>query len=98
MSSVVAAILMEPMPDELVSFKTDLILGKRKKSQQAISEEYGGVAKLQCSFLRETDEYSGLCEQERYRNGASMCGLPKSSASCHAPISRGAEDCLWLTV
>ena len=27
-----------------------------------------------------------------------MCGLPKSSASCHAPISRGAEDCLWLTV
>ena len=30
------------------------------------------VPKLKCSFLRETDEYSRLCEQERYRNGASM--------------------------
>ena len=26
----------------------------------------GGVPKLQCSFLQETDKYSGLCEQEHY--------------------------------
>ena len=43
-----------------------------------------GIPKLQCSFLQETDQYSGLCDQERYRDGASMRGLPKDSTSCHA--------------
>ena len=37
----------------------------------------GGIPKLQCSFLQETDKYSGLCEQERYRDGAPMRWLPK---------------------
>ena len=54
----------------------------------------GRVPKLQCSFLRETDEYSGLCEQERYRDGAPMRGLPKGFASCHALILRGSEEFL----
>ena len=44
----------------------------------------GGIPKLQCSFLQETDQYSGLCDQERYRDGASMRELPKDSTSCHA--------------
>ena len=34
--------------------------------------EFGGIPKLQCSFLQETDEFSGLCKQERYRDGESM--------------------------
>ena len=78
---------MESMSQKWVPFKIDLILGKRKKSQGARLGEYRGVSKLQCSFLRETDQYSGLCEQERYRDGASIRGLPKSSVSCHALIS-----------
>ena len=55
----------------------------------------GGVPKLQCFFLRETNEYSGLCKQERYRDGAPMRGLLKDSASCHALILRGAEESLY---
>ena len=55
----------------------------------------GGVPKLQCSFLQETDKYSGLCEQERYRDGAPMRWLPKGSASCHALILRDAEESLY---
>ena len=54
-----------------------------------------GAPKLQCFFLRETDKYSGLCEQERYRDGALMRGLTKSSASCHALILRGAEESFY---
>ena len=54
----------------------------------------GDVPKLQCFFLRETDEYSGLCEQERYRDGAPMRGLPKGSASCQALILGGVEESL----
>ena len=50
------------------------------------------VPKLKCSFLRETDEYSRMCEQERYRDRASMRGLPKGSASYYSLISRGAEE------
>ena len=45
--------------------------------------------------MLETDEYSGLChlcEQERYRDQASMRGLLKGSDSCHALILRGAEE------
>ena len=41
----------------------------------------GGVPKLQCSFLQETDKYSELCELERYRDGAPMHWLPKGSTS-----------------
>ena len=69
---------MESMSEKWVLFRTDLILGKRKKSHGAISGEYGGggIPKLQCSF-RKTDQYSGLCDQERYRDGASMRELPK---------------------
>ena len=55
----------------------------------------GGVPKLQCSFLQETDKYAGLCEQERYRDGAPMRWLPKGSASCHALILRDAEESLY---
>ena len=55
----------------------------------------GGVPKLQCFFLRETNKYSGLCEQERYRDTASMCGLPKGSASCHALILRSTKESLY---
>ena len=49
-----------------------------KKVTRGQIGEYGGVPKFQCFFLRETDEYSGLCEQERYRDGAPMRGLPKT--------------------
>ena len=54
----------------------------------------GDVPKLQCSFLQETDKYSGLCEQEHYYDGAPMHWFLKSSASCQAPILRDAEECL----
>ena len=86
---------MESMLEKRVPFRTDLILGKRKKSHGARSREYGGVSKLQCFFVRETNEYSGLCEQERYRDGASMRGLSEGSVSCHALILGGAEECLY---
>ena len=55
----------------------------------------GVVSKLQCFFLQETDNYSRLCEQERYRDGALMPWLPKGSASCHALILRDAEESLY---
>ena len=54
-----------------------------------------GVFQNAMFFLQETEEYSGLCEQERYRDGASMHGLPKGFASCHALILKGAEECLY---
>ena len=57
----------------------------------------GSVPKLQCFFLRATDEYSWLCEQERYRGGAPMRRLPKGSTSCHALILRGAEEFLFIS-
>ena len=85
---------MESMSEKWVPFRTDLIFGQRKKSHGARSGEYGGVPKLQCSFLQETDKYSGMCEQERYRDGAPMGWLPKGSASCHALILRDAEESL----
>ena len=91
LSSVITAILIKSMSEKWVPFRTDLILRKRKKSHGARSGEYEGVPKLQSSFLRETDEYSGMCEQERYRDGASMHELPKDSASYHSLISQGAE-------
>ena len=52
------AILMQSTSEKWVFLRTDVILGKRKKPQRTTSEEYGGggVPKLQCSFLRETDE------------------------------------------
>ena len=56
---------------------------------------HGGVPKLQCFFLKETDKYSGLCEQERYRNGTPVRWLPKGSAFCHALILRDAEESLY---
>ena len=54
--------------------------------------DMGGVPKLQCSFLQETDKYLGLCEQERYHDGAPMRWLSKGSASCHALILQDAEE------
>ena len=54
-----------------------------------------GVPKLQCSFLQEIDKYSGLGEQEHYRDGAPMHWLPKGFASCHALILRDAEESLY---
>ena len=83
------------MSGKWVPFRIDLILGKRKKSHGARSGEYGGVPKLQCSFLQETVKYSGLCEQEGYLDGAPMHWLPKGSASCHALILRDAEESLY---
>ena len=38
----------------------------------------GGVPKLQCFFLQETDEYSGLCEQKCYHDGASCMDFLKA--------------------
>ena len=40
-------------------------LGEEKKSHGARSGEYGGIPKLQCCFLQETERCSGLCDQER---------------------------------
>ena len=82
------------MSEKWVLFGTDLILGKRKKSHGARSGEYGGCSKVAMFFLRKIDEYSGLCQQERYRDGASMRGLPKGSAFCHALILRGVKESL----
>ena len=56
----------------------------------------GGVPKLQCFFLQDTDEYSGLCEQERYCDGVPMHGLPKGSAFCPALILQDAESLFIL--
>ena len=54
-------------------FKNRCDLGEEEKATEGhIRGIWGGVPKLQCSFLRETDEYSGLCEQELYCDGASM--------------------------
>ena len=55
----------------------------------------GGVPKLQCCFLQETDNDSGLCEQEHYCDGAPTCWLPNGSASCHALILQDAEEFLY---
>ena len=53
-------------------------LGKEEKvTRDQIGRIWGGgIPKLQCSF-RKTDQYSGLRDQERYRDGASMRELPK---------------------
>ena len=96
------------MSEKWVPFRTDLILGKRRKKKR--KKERGekshtgpdrgniwDVPKLQRLFLRETDEYSGLCEHERYRDGAPMRGLPKGSDSCHALILQGAEKSLFIS-
>ena len=64
---------MESMSKKWLPFRTDLILGKRKKSHGASS---------------------GLCEQERYCDGAYVRGLLKGSASYHALIFRDAEESL----
>ena len=78
------------------SFQNRFDLREEKKvTRGQIGEIWGGVPKLQYFFLRETDEYSGLCEQERYRDGAPMRGLPKGSASFHVLILRGAEQSLY---
>ena len=52
----------------------------------------GGILKLQYSFLQETDQYSGLCDQERYRDGASMRELSKDSTSCHALFHKAPKN------
>ena len=58
-------------------------LGKEEKvTGGQIGGMWGVIPKLQCSF-RKTDQYSGLRDQERYRDGASMRELPKGSVSCH---------------
>ena len=87
------AILMESMSQKWVLFRTYLILGKRKKSHRARLGEYEGIPKLQCSF-RKTDQYSGLRDQERYRDGASMRELPKKVCLLSRTVSQGSEKCL----
>ena len=86
---------MESMSEIWISFGTDFILGKRKKSDGGQIGKYGGVPKLQCFFLRKTDDYSGLYEQMHYRDGAPMPGFPKGSASCHTLFLRGAEESFY---
>ena len=86
---------MELMSEKWVSFRTDLIFGKRKKSHGPDWGNMGGVPKLQCSFLQETDKYSRLCEQEHYCDGAPMRWLPKGSASSHALILRDAKESFY---
>ena len=86
---------MESMSEKWVPFRTDLILERRKGDIGPDRGNMGGVPKLQSSFLQETDKYSVLCEQERYRDGAPMRWLPKDSASCHALILRDAEESLY---
>ena len=68
---------------------------KEKKVTRGQIRGIWGVPKLQCFFLRETDEYSGLCEQEHYRDGAPMRGFPKGSASCHALILQSTEESVY---
>ena len=70
-------------------------LGKEEKVTGTISGECRMCSKVAMSFLQEIDEYSRLCEQEHYCDGASMCGLSKGSASCHALISQGIKECLY---
>ena len=78
------------------SFQNRFDLGEEEKvTWGQIEGLWGGVPKLQCSFLQETDKYSGLCEQERYRNEAPMRWLPKGSAFCHALILRDAKESLY---
>ena len=55
----------------------------------------GGVPKLQCSFLQEIDKCLGMCEQERYRDGAPIRWPPKGSTFCHTLILRDAEESLY---
>ena len=86
---------MELMTEKWVPFRTDLILGKRKKSHEARSGEIWEGSKVAMFFLQETDEYSGLCKQERYCDGVPMHGLPKSSTSCHALILQGTKESLY---
>ena len=77
------------------SFQNRFNLGEKEKVTGTRLGKCGGVPRLQCSFVQETDKYSELCEQERYRDGAFMRGLSKGSASCHSLISQGAEECLY---
>ena len=76
------------MSEKWVPFRTDLILGKRKKVTGTRLGKYGGVPRLQCSFVQETDKYSELCEQERYCDGAFMRGRCGSSRPVKARKSK----------
>ena len=59
------------------SLQNKFDLGEEEKvTGDQIGGIWGGIPKLQCSF-RKTDQYSGLCDQERYRDGVSMRELPK---------------------
>ena len=77
------------------SFQNRFDLGEEEKVTGPRLGKYGGVLRLQCSFVQETDKYLELCEQEHYCDGAFMRGLSKGSASCHSLISQGAEECLY---
>ena len=46
------------------SFQNRFNLGEKEKVTGTILGKYGGVSRLQCSFVQETDKYSELCEQE----------------------------------
>ena len=85
---------MESMSEKWVPFRTDLILGKRKKSHGARLRKYGVCSKV-AMFLQETYEYSGLCEKEHYCDGVPMRGLPKGPTSCYTLILQGTEKSLY---
>ena len=68
------------------SFRNKFDLREEKKVTRGQIGKIWGCFKVAMFFLRETDEYSGLYEQECYRDGAPMRGLPKGSTSCHALI------------
>ena len=46
------------------SFQNRFNLGEKEKVTGTILGKYGGVSRLQCSFVQETDIYSELSEQE----------------------------------
>ena len=70
-------------------------LREKKKVTGAQIGGIWGCSKVVMFFQRETDEYSGLCEQESYRDGAPMRELSKSSSSCQALILRSAEESFY---
>ena len=79
------------------SFQNRFDVSEEKKVTLDQIGKYGGVPKLQCFFLQETDKYSGLCEQEHHHDGVIMRGLSKGSASCHALILQGAKESLFIS-
>ena len=79
LSSVVAAILMESMSEKRVPFRTDLILGKRKKSHGARSGEYGECSKsCNVSFCEKLTNTQGCVSRSVIVVERQCVGFPKA--------------------